>query len=274
MACQFGNGTVTMPSRDPVAVGLTPGVVPTFYRGVPGLTTFAAGEPLPEVFLELRLPRTTFVAGAVIQPEIRVRNTTAAEVSVYDAVSVVPDGQDQAAPAPADARSFPNFVHGPSFRGLSVPAGQTWAIPSIFVQMPFDAAQPVHLHAAVGLTTSQAPGVAAPGLRVIADSPLRLVTATAAQQLHLEVHVDHRQWCVKAVDASAGPPSGPLFARMTAHSASTYMEGPGSAGTGDTWAGRWDPNNFPTNAPITLVFWVGGPNYVTSQAQATVSPGP
>ena len=32
-----------VPRSDPVSVGLTPGVVPTFYQGAPGLTTFAAG---------------------------------------------------------------------------------------------------------------------------------------------------------------------------------------------------------------------------------------
>jgi hypothetical protein len=83
---------------------------------------------------------------------------------------------------------------------------------------------------------------------------------------------DHRQWCVKATDSSGRPPVGPLFAQMTAHGPSVYQEGgPASAVTDDTWAGRWDSNNFPTNAPIALGFWVGAPNYVTAQAQAVVS---
>jgi hypothetical protein len=267
--CQLGNATVSVPARDPAPVGITPGAVPTFYQGVPGLMTLAASEPMPGLSLELRLLRTTFVAGAVIQPEIRVRNMTAAEVFVSDAVSVIPDGQEQAVSAAVDPRSFPNFVHGPYSPGFAVPTGQTWTIPSMFIQLPFDGAQPVHLHTLVGLSTA-----AAPGITVIADSPLRLIIPTTAQELHLELHADNRQWCVKAIDASGGPPSGPLFAGMTARSGSAYMEGPGSAGTGNAWAARWDSNSFPTNAPIALAFWVGGPNYVTAQAQAKVSAGP
>jgi hypothetical protein len=145
--CQFGNETISVPSRNAVSVGITPGAVPTLYQGVPGLITVASGEPLPGVSLEFRLPGTTFVAGAVIQPEIRVRNATAAEVSVFDAVSIVPDGQDERTPAPADPRSFPVFAFGPRFGGLPLPAGQIWTIPSTTVQMAFDAAQPVHVHA-------------------------------------------------------------------------------------------------------------------------------
>ncbi len=49
------------------------------------------------------------------------------------------------------------------------------------------------------------------------------------------------------------------------------MEGGGSGGTGDTWAGRWELNNLPTNAQIMLAFWLGGQNSVTARAQATVS---
>jgi hypothetical protein len=91
------------------------------------------------------------------------------------------------------------------FGGVTVLARQTWSIPSNTVQLPFDAAPPVHLHAAAGLSNFQVPHVPAPSPRLIADSPLRLVTATAAQELHLELHADHRQWCVKATDSIGRP---------------------------------------------------------------------
>jgi hypothetical protein len=75
-----------------------------------------------------------------------------------------------------------------------------------------------------------------------------------------------------ATDSSGKPPVGPLFMKMTADAPGASMRG-GPAGTisGDTWAARWDSNNFPTSAPSTLAFWVGGPNYVTARVQTVLS---
>jgi hypothetical protein len=99
VACQFGNAMVSVPSRDPAPDRLTPDVVPTEYRGTPGWTTVASGEPLPGVFVELRLPKTMFVAGVVMQPEIRVRNATNAVVLVLKGC--------QSSPAAKTRRSRP-----------------------------------------------------------------------------------------------------------------------------------------------------------------------
>jgi hypothetical protein len=45
-------------------------------------------------------------------------------------------------------------------------------------------------------------------------------------------------------------------------------------GTGNAWAGRWDPNLQQSRGPITVTVWVAGPNYVTAQAQVVVAAGP
>jgi len=53
--------------------------VPQYSTSLPatGLAVCAAGDPLRGLHLELRLPRTTFVAGALIQLEVAIRNTGA-----------------------------------------------------------------------------------------------------------------------------------------------------------------------------------------------------
>jgi hypothetical protein len=274
LQCRFGDRTVSVLPAFAPGPATTPGAAPTSYRGAPGYRTFATGEPLPGVVLELRLPSTTFVAGAVIPAEVRVRNTSSAAVSVVPSVAAVPDGRAASgAPAPADPRSFPSLVRSLGPGGPSVPSGQTWSIPCI-VQVPFDAAEPVHLHASVGLATA-APTQPGPGVRVMADLPLHLTAATPAQELHLDLHVDHRQWCLWATEARGGTPAGPLLVRMTARSATTSMEGDlGSAGAAATWAARWDPRSFPTNVPLAASFWVGGPGYVTAVAHQTLAAGP
>ena len=275
LQCQFDDRTISIPPAYAPGPGITPGVVPPYYRGAPGYITFAAGEPLPGVFLELRLPRTSFVAGAVIQPEIQVRNTTAAGVRAASAVAAVPDGQPEAGtPAQADPRSFPSLRRGPGFGGPIVPGGQTWSIPSI-VQLPFDAAEPVHLDARVGLSLASSPTQIGTSPRLMTDLPLHLTAAAPAQELHLELHADHRQWCLRATDARGGTPTGPLLVRMTARSPSTYSErGASSAGIAATWAARWTPNTVPNNVPLWVSFWVGGPDYVTAVVQQTLAAGP
>lgn len=273
--CQFGDTTVSVPI-DPWPVGITPGVVPTQFQGKPGLTTFAASEPIPGVMLELRLPRTTFVAGAVVEPEIQVRNANATEVAVSDSVWVVPDGADEPSPSTqTDTRSFPNFIHGPfGFRTISVPGGQTWALPASTVQLPFEATQPVHLHATTWLSTSAPTNGATPGQAFVADVPLHLMAPTPAEELRIELHADTRQWCLRAKDASGGPAVGPLFVRMMARSSGAYMDGGVGGGTGNVWAMRWRPADFAGGALTDLTVWVGGPNYVTARTQVSTSVGP
>jgi hypothetical protein len=235
------------------------------------------------VMLELRLPRTTLVAGAVVEPEIRVRNANASEVVVADSVWVAPDGADEpATPAQADPRSFPNFIHGPpnfihgppGISGVSVPGGQTWALPASTVQLPFEANQPVHLHATTWLSTSAPTNGATPGQAFVADVPLHLMAPTPADELRIELHADTRQWCLRAKDASGGPAVGPLFVRMTARSSGAYMDGGVGGGTGNVWAMRWRPGDFAGGAVSELTVWVGGPNYVTARTQVSTSVGP
>ena len=82
LRCQFGDGTVSVLPTSPPRPMVAPGVGPPGDQGTPGVRPFVAGEAVPGVFLELCLPGTTFLAGAVIQPEVRVRNTTSAVIEV------------------------------------------------------------------------------------------------------------------------------------------------------------------------------------------------
>ena len=126
----------------------------------------------------------------------------------------------------------------------------------------------MHLHASVGLVTPVAPGRFEAGVRVIVDLALHLMAATAAQELHLELHADHRQWCLRATDARGGTPAGVLLARVAARGPGMYREGsPSRAGPAGTWAARWGPNSFPGTEAFTASFWVGGPDYVTAMVQ-------
>ena len=108
----------------------------------------------------------------------------------------------------------------------------------------------------------------------MADVPLLLMPATPAEQLHLELRADQRQWCLQARDPSGGPLAGPLSVRLIAHTSGEYMEGPVGGGTGDAWAQRWPTHWMPPGAPVSLTVWVGGANYVTAQAETTLSAGP
>jgi hypothetical protein len=241
--CQFGDRTVTVPLHS------TP-------QPLSGLKVYAAGEPLPGVHLELRLPRTTFVAGALIQPEVAVRNTSASDASVVVRVSALPQN------APADPRSFPIFSGGPGPAPplLDVPPGETRTVSSL-LQVPFDAAEPVRVHAVARLG----------GVTVVADVPLELTVAGPAQQLKIELHADARQWCAQATDGNGRAPSGALLAAMIARGAGMSMQGGATGATaGAAWAGRF-PSNLPTSGPLTVSVFVGGEDYETARAENTVS---
>ncbi len=199
--CQFSDRTVSVPQYS------TP-VAPT------GLTAYASGDPLPGLHLELRLPRTTFVAGAVILPEVAVRNTGTSDAGVYmnNVVALPQNG-------PADPRSLPLFGGGPMpgvRPPLTMPPGQTRTFPPPAVQLPFDSSHAVQVHAsvAVGATT------------LTADVPLKLTATGPAQQLKIELQADRKQWCARATDSDGRTPSGPLLMVMTGRAVNTSQQTP------------------------------------------------
>jgi hypothetical protein len=230
-----------------------------------GLTAYAAGDPLPGLHLELRLPRTTFIAGAVIQPEVAVRNTGTSDAGVYiNNVVALPQN------APADPRSLPLFGGGPmpGIRPpLTVPPGQTRTFAPSAVQLPFDASQAVQVHAsvAVGATT------------VTADVPLRLTAAGSAQQLKTELHADRNQWCARATDSNGRTPSGPLVMVMTGRAVNTsqqttmYTQSPNTSTNSDGVAAGRLSSNIPAGGSMTVSVFVGSENYETTKAETTIS---
>jgi hypothetical protein len=234
------------------------------------------------VFLELRMPTTSVVAGSMVTPEFQVRNSSNNEVSLSSGVSVARDGRDQASNGgQPDPREFPAFrkTGPPGAYDTRVPAGQTRAFVAM-AQVPFDASGSVHLHAAAGVgnTTSNVQ-IQRPVVSVLADIPLRLGAATPADQLKLELKADRQQWCLRATDASGGRPIGPLYIRLTASDGmGTLMASGIPGGTGDAWAQRLSrstsPSIFHSGAPLTLTMWVGGPHYVTARAETTISATP
>src|SRR6202022_2694399 len=102
--CRFSDGVeLSVPVLGAVSGVITPGAVQARYQGTPGWITVAHGEPQPGLVLELRLPATMFVAGAVISPEVRVRNGTTTDVGVFTGVGTY--GDDQQPINTTDSRS-------------------------------------------------------------------------------------------------------------------------------------------------------------------------
>jgi len=282
--CQFSDGAAV--TLQPTVVALpqpTPGTVPTSFQPAPGLLTVAASEPLPGVSLELRVPRTTYVAGAVIRPQIVVHNASATDVSVDAGVTAGVDGQSDAVSlAQADPRAWPPQHRGPP-GGPTVPHGQTWAITSL-VQLPFDAGQPVHLRGFARLVVRPAPTPKDTSLSLTADVPVQLVAPTPEQQLTLELHADGQQWCLHAMTASGHAPAEPLAVILIARSPQRwYAELGPNAGAAGTWAGRWDLHSYSiingvihrmSDDPFDVTVWVGGPSYVTATAPPAHVPPP
>src|SRR5205823_14378764 len=102
--------------------------------------------------------------------------------------------------------------------------------------------------------------------------PVRLETATPAEQLTLDLQADRQQWCVQATEASGGRPTGPLFIRRTASGNGGTLMGSGvPGGTGDAWAQRWSrtgsPDLFQGTSPLTLSVWVGEAHVLVAPAQ-------
>src|SRR5207302_9450108 len=112
---------------------------------------------------------------------------------------------------PEDPRSFPvsGAAFGPGPRATAVPPGQMWSFSSS-VQLPFDAAQAVHLHADVSLVDdayTNGGQAAAAAVRQFADVPLHLLAARPEQQLHLDLQADRRQWCLLAATPDGSAPA-------------------------------------------------------------------
>ncbi len=208
LACQFDGRTVS---------AAAPGVASTSHAETSGLLTLAAGEVLPGVFVDLRLSATAFVAGAVIRPETRVRNTTTAPVSVAPSFSVNGGGAEVV----GDPRSFPIYIRHSmpaASPGTLVPPGETWSVPAL-VQLPFAAQRDAQFQADVGISGGQV-------VRIQAAMPLRLTAPTAAQELRLDVRADQQQWCLRATDAQGGTPTGPFFMALQGRSAARDVHRP------------------------------------------------
>jgi hypothetical protein len=274
--CQFKTGTVSVPTHSEPTSN-----TPTPLQSTSGLSTVAAGEPMPGVFLEMRMSTPNVVAGTMVAPELVVRNTSNDEVSLSNFVSIAPDAQEQrGSGGQSDPREFPRFPQlGPQGAyDTRVLAGQTRAVVAS-AQAPFDASRSVHLHALAALGSGTSHGIPTRSVSLEADIPLRVVPATPADQLTLELKADRQQWCLRATDASGGHPTGPLVVGLTASDNGSTMMGSGiPGGTGDAWAQRWSgtgsPSMVQSATPVTLTLWVGGPHYVTAQAKTTISTGP
>jgi hypothetical protein len=220
------------------------------------------GDPLPGLHLELRLPRTTFVAGAVIQPEVAVWNTGASDATLVVNVSVMPQN------GPPDPRSFPIGFPGPGPAPppLRLVPGEAQSISSL-VQVPFDAAQAVQVHAVVR----------ASGSTIAADVPLNLTTAGPAQQLKIELRAGRQEWCARATDPNGRTASGPLLMVMTGRAVNTsqqttmYTQSPYSTTNADGVAGGRLSPNIPAVGSMTVSVFVGGENYGTTKAETTIA---
>ena len=250
LACQFDGRTVTVAA---------PGAEPASHAGTSGLLTLASGEVLPGVFVDLRLSATAFVAGAVIRPETRVRNTTTAPVTVAPIFSVNGGGAE----ITGDPRSFPIYIRHSmpaASPGTLVPPGETGSMLAL-VQLPFAAQRDAQFQADVGISSGQF-------VRVQAALPLQLTAPTAAQELRLDVRADQQQWCLRATDARGGTPTGPLFIALQGRSARQDMyidprpdrpDGPQAI-----WAGGGLSGSPGETESVAWSAWVGGEHYVTA----------
>ena len=250
----------------------TPGTVPPFYRGTPGWQTLAAGEPLAGVHLELHLPTTTFVAGAVIMPEVWVTNTSSSGVAVLANSGIMGGNQtpirfDRAATERSVLNGGAHSRPGPFFGSVVVPKGETWSFANV-VQLPFDANQQTNVVAYATLGWAAGLGNTTAAASDFAAVPLKLTTAGPAQMLNLEAQADREHWCVRATTATGAAPTGPLFGSLIANAGTSRMFADPQAITGNTWAGYWGQ---PSPDPQSVKIWVGGQNYVTSMVEATLT---
>jgi len=259
--CQFDGRTFSVAA---------PQVPPVSHAATPGLVTLASGEVLPGVAVELSLSATSFVAGAVIRPEIRVHNATTAPVTISSRLSVNGGGAEFT----GEPRSFPVFFPHPRPYAPppAVPAGETWSLPSL-VQLPFSPQRDARSEAQADVSAG------GQFVRVQADVPLQLTAPTAAEELQLDVRVDHQQWCLRATDAHGGTPRGRLFMALQARGSldQTYLDPrPDQAESPQAiWAGPWlmSDSRWQTES-VAFSAWVSGEQYVTAHIDAGIPPQP
>lgn len=265
--CQFDSHSISVPLLNP-----TPGAVPTTnpWAGVSGWRMATSTAPLPGVVLELRLPSTPLIAGALIGAQALVRSNSQADIQVMSYGWVVPPMQDLQQ-VESDPRTFNQAIPRPAPipRTLHPGEEQTW---DSVVQLPFNAATPFALHAGAmfpALNTAQR------GIAETPDIPLSLQPATSAQHLRLDVKADRRQWCLHATDASGNTPIGPLRVGISALNQNRGGTiGSVNGGTGDMWADYWDDNILRGDTAIDLKLWVGGPNYESVMVETGVATAP
>lgn len=268
IVCQFASGTVRVPSNAPV---------PTPNTSTAGWVTVAAGEPMPGVSLELRLPSLTAIAGSMLTPTFVVHNSSAQEISISGGVAVKRD--PAGTPPTRDPREF--FVvprTGPLGAYESrVPIGQTREVPGREQQLPFDANRVVQLTAGAALGLVESNGMySSRSTSVQVDVPIQLVPPTSSDELKLELVADRQQWCLRATDARGGRPNGPLSVAVTVRNAGGFTSmGELPTTTSDTWARRWaqyGSQNGLSGQGVTLSVWVAGPHYVTAHAEVSINP--
>ncbi len=263
------------PTPQPTSAGVPPHLQP-----LPGLTTVASSDPVPGVTLDLQVPSTTLLAGSVMQTQVVIHNNSPTPIEVRVGAYALVDGQPETS-GPADPREFPTRFARQAPGGPILPSGQTGALSSI-VQVPFDAAASSHVHAYVVLHSVPSPGTPPPSdyTSVITEVPLQLIAPGPDQELHVELHADHQQWCVRATTASGDPTAEPLLVLLTV--SGPRFGGQIGADTSDTnvWAGHWSfgytvSNGVlvnPADGPLDVSAYVGSPNYVTASAQKLVPP--
>ncbi|MBV9169504.1 MAG: hypothetical protein JOZ81_05405 [Chloroflexi bacterium] len=253
-------------------------------QGASATNSIVAGEPLPGILLDLRLDRTTFIAGGVIEPQIVIHNTTGFDANIDAGASAAAPGQPPTAGSrQSDPRWWPDLrgQHSPGGRRLA--SGESLTLSSI-VQLPFDPTQPVELHATVrvGLPTMTPPGS---GRLVDVDVPLQLTAPTPDQELTLELQTDRHQWCLQATTTGGAVPMEPLDVALTLHGSRLYGERAPLAEDGGVYAGRWGLEgevsmangvvvDRPADDPFMVSAWAGGPDYVTAVTQGAVPAGP
>ncbi len=232
--------------------------VPQYSTPLPatGLAAYAVGEPVPGLYLELRLPRTTFVAGALIQPEVAVRNTIPGDTAVSVSVVAMPQS------APADPRSFPTVFSGP---GLYRPP----------LTVPPRSDADVHVTRAGAIRHKRTYSDARYGARgcrhandgCAVQTDRRWPRATAEDRAARRPTAVVREGDRRR--RSCADRSAPRRDDSSGHE-HVMQSGTSSSAAGAVWAGRF-PSNLPTQGELAISVFVGGENYETSKAEMTVS---
>src|SRR5207248_7345783 len=112
-------------------------------------TTAATGEVMPGLSIELRVPSTSIVAGALATAQFVVRNASAEEVSISPYVAFARAGPpSQGTPDPREFRLMPR-TGPPGAFDTRVAPGQTRSTYAT-TPLPFDVSGTITLHAQAG----------------------------------------------------------------------------------------------------------------------------